>query len=498
MEGELDPEEAASRYESEIRNVFKLEGAETPTFDMVLLGLGPDGHTASLFPHTEGLDEMARIVMANHVPQKDAWRLTLTWPVITQARLVAFLIEGEDKAAMVRTVFAGEYDLGDLSRAVDPPGKRHADHADGPGGRGRVAANRRRHTGDEMILAGDVGGTKVHLALYTFEQGKLQQQREQKFPAHEFASLEDVVNRFLNEGDGHGAENRDEVTAACFGCPGPVQDGRIKLTNLPWTLDTRALQASLRLQHIFLINDLEANAYGIPELAPDAIFSLHTGEPGAAGHRGLVSAGTGLGEALLIWDGNVHRPVPSEGGHCDFAARNEREIALLRYLQGTLQGRVSFERVVSGMGITNLYSFLRDDQKMDEPAWLKDRMGTGDPNAVIGQCAEDGSSELCFETMQMFSAAYGAESGNVALKVLAKGGVYLGGGIAPKVLKTLQGGAFMDAFLDKGRLRPMLESMPVRVILDDTCALLGAAAYAEQRGSEVSGKSERAASLATQ
>ncbi len=346
-----------------------------------------------------------------------------------------------------------------------------------------------------MILAGDVGGTKVHLALYTFDQGKLCQLREQKFPAHQFASLDDVVNQFLNEGDGHGAENRDDVVAASFGCPGPVHDGRIKLTNLPWNLDTRDLQKSLGLQHIFLINDLEANAYGIPELAPDAICALHPGEPGATGHRGLVSAGTGLGEALLIWDGKTHRPVASEGGHCDYAPRNDREIALLRYLQGTLKGRVSFERVVSGMGITSLYAFLRDDQKIEEPGWLKERMGAGDPNAVIGQCAEDGSSELCFETMQMFSGAYGAEAGNVALKVLAKGGVYLGGGIAPKVMKTLRGGVFMDAFLDKGRLRPMLETMPVRVILDDTCALLGAAAFAEQRASEVSGKSERAASL---
>ena len=346
-----------------------------------------------------------------------------------------------------------------------------------------------------MILAGDVGGTKVHLALYTFDQGKLQPGREEKFHAHEFASLEDVVNRFLGEGDGHGAEQREDIQAACFGCPGPVREGKIKLTNLPWMLDAAELQKSLSLKHIFLINDLEANAYGIPELAADAIYTLHEGDKGAVGHRGLISAGTGLGEGLLIWDGKAHRPVASEGGHCDFAARNDREVALLRYLQSTLKGRVSFERVVSGMGITNLYSFLRDDQKMEEPDWLKEKMAAGDPNAVIGQCAEDGSSELCYETMQMFSGSYGAEAGNVALKVLAKGGVYLGGGIAPKILKTLEGGTFMQAFLDKGRLAPVLDSMPVRVILDDTCALLGAAAFAEGRATGVSGRSERAASL---
>jgi glucokinase len=342
-----------------------------------------------------------------------------------------------------------------------------------------------------MILAGDVGGTKVHLALYNFANGRLQPIRDEKFPAHEFASLDDVVNKFL----GDGKEKKDEILAACFGCPGPVRDGRLKLTNLPWTLDTRDLVKSLGIPHIFLINDLEANGYGIPELAPESIFLLHAGDANAIGHAGLMAAGTGLGEALLIWDGKTHRPIPSEGGHCDFAARSNREIALLQYLRDTLKGRVSWERVVSGLGIKNVYSFLRDVEKINEPGWLHDRMMAEDPNAVIGQCAEDGSSSLCFETMKTFSAAYGAEAGNIALKVLATGGIYLGGGIAPKILKTLKNGAFIQAFLDKGRLSPLLESIPVRVILDDTCALLGAAAYAEARAAENSGHSERAASM---
>jgi glucokinase len=342
-----------------------------------------------------------------------------------------------------------------------------------------------------MILAGDVGGTKVHLALYNFANGRLQPIRDQKFPAHDFASLDDVVNKFL----GSGKEKKEEILAACFGCPGPVRDGRLKLTNLPWTLDTRDLVKSLGIPHIFLINDLEANGYGIPELAPESIFLLHSGDANASGHAGLMAAGTGLGEALLIWDGKTHRPIPSEGGHCDFAARTDREIALLQYLRGTLKGRVSWERVVSGLGIKNVYSFLRDIEKINEPGWLHDRMMAEDPNAVIGQCAEDGSSSLCFETMKTFSAAYGAEAGNIALKVLASGGMYLGGGIAPKILKTLKNGAFIQAFLDKGRLSPLLESIPVRVILDDTCALLGAAAYAEARAAESSGHSERTASM---
>jgi glucokinase len=342
-----------------------------------------------------------------------------------------------------------------------------------------------------MILAGDVGGTKVHLALYNFVGGRLAPVRDHKFPAHEFNSLDEVVKAFQAQG-----KNEPEIAAACFGCPGPVRDGRLKLTNLPWTLDARDLQKSLGIEHIFLINDLEANGYGIPELAPESVFTLMAGDAKSVGHRGLIAAGTGLGEALLIWDGksHTHLPLPSEGGHSDFPARNEREIALLQYLQRTLNGRVSSERVVSGIGIKNVYAFLRDDVKMEEPQWLKDRLTAEDPNAVIGQCAEDGSSEICAETMRIFVSAYGAEAGNVALKVLAMGGIYLGGGIAPKILKTLQNGEFAKAFLDKGRLSPLLHAVPVRVILDDTCALLGAAAYAEARAAELSGRSERAGS----
>jgi glucokinase len=339
-----------------------------------------------------------------------------------------------------------------------------------------------------MILAGDVGGTKVHLALYNFEAGRLKPFRDEKVPAQELPSLEAAVEKFLMPGE------REQIVAACFGCPGPVRDGRLKLTNLPWTLDQRDLAKALGIQHIFLINDLEANGYGIPELAPESIVTLHQGDASEVGHRGLIAAGTGLGEALLIWDGKTHRPIPSEGGHCDFAPRNDREVMLLQYLRHTLAGRVSWERVVSGLGIKNVYAYLRDVEKLEEPQWLRDRMAAEDPNAVIGQCAEDDSSPLCFETMQTFAAAYGAETGNVALKVLAMGGMYLGGGIAPKALKTLTSGGFVKAYLDKGRLSPVLESIPVRVILDDTCALLGAAAYAEARAADLSGRSERAAS----
>ena len=346
-----------------------------------------------------------------------------------------------------------------------------------------------------MILAGDVGGTKVHLALYDFAGGRLHPIRDQKFPAHQFSSLDDVVNKFLSGDADTPQTHRADILASCFGVPGPVRDGRLKLTNLPWTLDCREISKALGIQHVFLINDLEANGYGIPELADDKIFTLHAGDDPAIGHRGLIAAGTGLGQALLIWDGKQHRPIASEGGHCDFAARSNREIALLDYLP-------HYSQRPRQLGARRLRSWHQERlrvparrRRYQRTSWLRDRMKAEDPNAVIGQCAEDGSSSLCFETMKTFVSAYGAETGNIALKVLATGGMYLGGGIAPKILKTLQNGFFTQAFLDKGRLSPLLQSIPVRVILDDTCALLGAAAYAEARAVELGARSERAASI---
>jgi glucokinase len=339
-----------------------------------------------------------------------------------------------------------------------------------------------------MILAGDVGGTKVHLALYEFENCELAHIRDEKFPAQEYQGLEVIARKFLAD------SGNPEVTAACFGVPGPVREGRLKLTNLPWVLDSEELSANLDIPHLFLINDLEANGYGIPELHTDQIFLLSTGDAGVVGNRGLVSAGTGLGEALLVWNGKMHVPMASEGGHSDFAPRNDIEVDLLRYLQRQLKGRVSFERVVSGIGLKNIYAFLRDEKGMEEPAWLKERMKHEDPNAVIGELGEDGANELCSKTLDIFVSAYGAEAGNLALKILSVGGLYLGGGIAPKILKKMQDGTFMKAFTDKGRLSDLLVNMPVRIILESRAALMGAAAYAEARAAELSGRSVRAAS----
>src|ERR1019366_416698 len=212
-----------------------------------------------------------------------------------------------------------------------------------------------------MILAGGVGGTKVNLALYDFIDGNLKHARDKQYPAKEYSGLEEIVKEFIVS---------EKVTAACFGVPGPVRDGRLRLTNLPWTLDSRELALGLGIQHVFLINDLEANGYGIAELSAEQIYTLSEGDPGQIGNRALIAAGTGLGEGLLTWNGRIHVPYPSEGGHADYAPRNEDEIDLLRFLKQKYNGRISFERVISGMGMTGIYEFLREVRGVEEPAWL--------------------------------------------------------------------------------------------------------------------------------
>jgi glucokinase len=338
-----------------------------------------------------------------------------------------------------------------------------------------------------MILAGDVGGTKVHLALYDFTNGKLKYTREERFPAKDYSGLEAIVTEFLGG---------DKATAACFGVPGPVRDGRLRLTNLPWTLDSRELSHNLGIDHVFLINDLEANGYGIAELTPEQVYTLSEGDPSQIGNRALIAAGTGLGEGLLTWNGRIHVPYPSEGGHADYAPRNEDEIDLLRFLKQKYNGRISFERVISGMGMTSVYEFLREVRGVEEPAWLAEQIAAAsDANSVITEMALAGKSEICEKTLDMFVSAYGAEAGNLALKVLSVGGLYIGGGIAPRILEKLKDGIFIKAFTDKGRLSQLLINMPVRVILESRAAVLGAAAYAEARAAELSGISPRAASV---
>jgi glucokinase len=247
-------------------------------------------------------------------------------------------------------------------------------------------------------------------------------------------------------------------------------------TNLPWVVEADPLADELRLPHerVLLINDLEANAYGIPALETRDVETLREGPAGARGNAALISAGTGLGEAGLFWDGRAHFPFASEGGHTTFAATSPLHLELHQWLLKKHE-HVSWERVVSGPGLISLYEFLRETGRGEEPAWLAEEMRQGDPAPVISRNALAGKSALCEKALDLFVELYGAEAGNAALKFMATGGVYIGGGIAPRILPKLRGPAFREAFLAKGRMRPLLESMPLRIILNERAALLGAA-----------------------
>ena len=323
-----------------------------------------------------------------------------------------------------------------------------------------------------LVLAGDIGGTSTRLAYIDAGGDTLQLGVEQRFPSCESNGLEKIVSRFSTE-QGLAAES------ACFGIAGPVRDGRVTTPNLPWSVDAALLSRILGFSPVRLINDLEANTYGIALLGPDDLCVLNQGSADPSGTIAVVSAGTGLGEALAYWDGNAHRPLASEGGHADFAPRTSLETELLLYLREE-HGRVSTERVVSGPGICSIYRFLRDVRRITANPAVAEAMRLDDPAAIISRAALGGECPLCVQTLDLFVSLYGAEAGNVALRVLATGGIYLGGGIAPKILKLLQGPGFMQAFTAKGRLSPLLENIAVRVILNERTALLGAARCAAQ------------------
>lgn len=321
-----------------------------------------------------------------------------------------------------------------------------------------------------MILAGDIGGTNTRLAIFDPGGERLTPIASDTFPSRGHKNLDEIVTRFVNA---HGLP----VERACFGIAGPIQRGRSETPNLPWVVDAHRLANELGLGTVHLINDLEANAHGIAALEPNDMVVLNEGEPDASGNAALISAGTGLGEAGLLWEGGRHRPFPSEGGHADFAPRNEIEVELLLHLSSQF-GHVSYERVLSGPGLHNIYKFLRDTGREDEPAWLAERMREEDPPTVISTLALGGGCELCAQALNLFVSVYGAEAGNLALRVLATGGVFLGGGISPKILPKMKEPAFMRAFTAKGRMKSLLEAIPVRVILNDKTALLGAARVA--------------------
>jgi glucokinase len=292
---------------------------------------------------------------------------------------------------------------------------------------------------------------------------------EGRLSSRDFPSLSAASRQFMSSHD-------VRATSACFGIAGPVARGRVRTPNLPWVVDADEVARNLGLKSVWLINDLEANAYGLNALDEEDFAVLNAGCPDAGGNAAVISAGTGLGEAGLYWDGQRHRPFACEGGHADFAPRTEREADLLRYLLRRFE-RVSYERVLSGPGLHNVYMYVRDSRKAGEPAWLTERMREGAP-AAITRAALDGTCELCVEALDLFTSMYGAEAGNLALKLMATGGIYIGGGIAPKIVEKLRSGTFMKAFVAKGRMRPLMLSIPVRVVLNDRAALIGAARYA--------------------
>jgi glucokinase len=334
-----------------------------------------------------------------------------------------------------------------------------------------------------MILAGDIGGTNTRLALFDGSATKLTPVIIEVFPSRTHSGLEEVLRKFR-------AKHSQQIEAASFGIAGPVRNGRCQTPNLPWVVDSAAIAGLLGLPSVDLVNDLEANAHGISVLAPEDFAVLHPGAADARGNRALISAGTGLGEAGLLADADGYQPFPSEGGHCDFAPKNETEIHLLQHLMGRF-GHVSYERVLSGPGLYNIYQFFRDTGRAEEPSWLAEEIRQRDPSAVISENAMKGGCDLCVKTMDQFVSLYGAEAGNLALKTMATGGLFIGGGIAPKILPKLRQPGFLKAFTAKGRVSSLLEAIPVRVILNDKTALLGAGRLAALSASRMQGIAAR-------
>jgi len=326
-------------------------------------------------------------------------------------------------------------------------------------------------TSRTLVLAGDIGGTKTNLALFAVQGEQVRTESMRTFPSKRYSGLVPVLQDFL-------AGDRPKVDAACFGIAGPVVDGKVKTPNLPWIIDVAELRRALKLDAVWLLNDLEAGAYGIFTLDNDEYCTLNEGTLRPSGNKALIAAGTGLGQAILYDDGRQFCPMASEGGHGDFAPRNELEIELLRHLIGRFH-HVSYERVVSGPGLFNIYRFFKESRGLDEPKWLTDRLAASeDASAVVSQAALAGEAEICVKSLELFVSVYGAEAGNLALRAKSVRGLYIGGGIAPKILAKLKDGAFMRAFVDKGRYTDLLAAIPVQVVLNDQSALRGAAHFA--------------------
>jgi len=326
-----------------------------------------------------------------------------------------------------------------------------------------------------MVLAGDVGGTKTRVGLFRVTGRHFRRILERTFVSRDYPGLKEILRGFLKE--------QKEIGAACFGVAGPVIEGKVATTNLPWCLDRESLRRTLSLEKVDLINDLVANAYGITLLKKNEFEVLNPGKI-MKGNAGLLAAGTGLGQAILFWNGSRHVPSPSEGGHVEFGPRDDLEMRLFRYLMDHF-GHVSYERVLSGAGLFHIYQFLKESERFgDEPGWLSKKLTQEDPALVISETARLKKSRICMTALDLFSSIYGAAAGNLALQVMALGGIYIGGGIAPKIVWKLKDGTFMEAFKDKGRLSEFVSPIPVKVIMNEGTALLGAASRAVELLSE--------------
>jgi len=321
-----------------------------------------------------------------------------------------------------------------------------------------------------MILAGEIGGTRTRLAAFQTEGNRLEHVVERIYQSQEQDGLAGILSQFVKQ-------EGIPVHSACFGVAGPVRGGRSRISNLPWTIDARELAAQLKLNSVGLLNDLEAYAYGIDALESKDFFTLSEGSEEAEGNRAVISAKTGLGVAGMYWDGFRHHPFACEGGHADFAPKDELQMQLLAHLQKKF-GRISCERILSGPGIRNIYEFLRDTGKVEEPQWLREQLATAkDQPAFISQLALEGKAEICAKTLAIFVSVFGAEAGNCALHYMSTGGIFIGGVIAAKTITRMKDSGFMQAFLDKGRLESILKDIPVRIVLNDDCGLIGAARY---------------------
>jgi glucokinase len=330
-----------------------------------------------------------------------------------------------------------------------------------------------------MLLAGDVGGTKTSLSLFDVGAGPRAPRKEATFPSEQYPSLEAVAREFLLGSD-------QRPTRACFGVAGPVFEGRATITNLSWEMAEDQLADALSLERVHLINDLESIANAIPLLEDNDLHTLNDRDPAPGGAIAVIAPGTGLGEAFLTWNGWRYDAHPSEGGHTDFAPTDELQLGLLRYLQD-VYGHVSWERVCSGMGIPNIYGYLKSSGAASEPDWLAEALASASdvtPVIVNHVLQSDEPCELCLTTVHTFVSILGAEAGNMALKILATGGVYLGGGIPPRIVSALDDGRFMNAFRHKGRFRAFMVRLPVHVILNPRAALLGAARCGMNMGSQ--------------